>query len=54
MLPLRIPDSVNIPILLTMNKISIESIPLSKKKLYDLILSAFWSLLIAYDTILII
>ena len=33
LLRLRIPDSVNIPILMTMNKISIESIPLSKKKI---------------------
>ena len=31
LLRLRIPDSVNIPIILTLNKISIESIPLSKK-----------------------
>ena len=59
LLRLRIPDSVNIPIILTVNNISIESISLEiKKKLNDLIiLSAFWileKLLIAYDTMLII
>ena len=59
LLSLRIPDSVNIPIMLTTDNISIESTPLEiKKKLNDLIiLSAFWSLeklLIAHDTMLII